>query len=287
MAKDQKKGRKTDKETIDLVASFKGINDVFFEALVEDPGMCEELLQVLLDNPRLHIKPETLKPQYDVKFIANRSVRVDAYVEGSEDVVFNIEVQRSDQCAHLRRVRYNGSAITVKRSEPGDDFKDVQELYIVYITENDFLKGGKTVYHAVTHTEETGQILDDGLHVIYVNAEVDDGSKAARLMRLFKESGMELDVAEFPKFSKRFTQLKNDPKEVSKLCREVQTYAEKYAEKYVKEAAINECIRMGIKHGFSDKKITADLMADHHLTEVEAEEVLRKYRENDGKLKKP
>ena len=278
MAKGQKKARKSDEETLDLVTSFKGINDVFFEALVEDPDMCEELLQVLLDNPRLRIKPETLKPQYDVKFIANRSIRVDAYVEGSEDVVFNIEVQRSDQCAHLRRVRYNGSAITVKRSEPGDDFKDVQELYIVYITENDFLKGGKTTYHAVTRAEETGQILDDGLHVVYVNTEVDDGSKIARLMKLFKESGMRLDVAEFPQFSRRFTQLKNDPEEVSKLCSKVQAYAEKYA----KNVAINECIRLGIKHNFSDKKITADLMADHHLTEDEAKDTLREYKKSNA-----
>ena len=202
-----KKPRKTVDEVRQIVLSRRGIDDVFFECLVSDPGMCEELLQVVLQNPKLRIKPETLCPQKDFRYLANRSIRADAFVEGVEDVVFNVEIQRSDSCDHLRRVRYNGSAITIARSEPGDSFDDVQELYVIYITENDFLKGGKTVYHSVTIAEETGQRLDDGLHVVYINAEVGDGSKIARLMALFKESGMEIDDPEFPEYSRRYTEL--------------------------------------------------------------------------------
>ena len=62
------------------------------------------------------------------------------------------------------------------------------------------------------------------------------------------------------------------------MCSKVQAYAEKYA----KDVAINECIRLGIKHNFSDKKNTADLMADHHLTEDEAKDTLWEYKKSNA-----
>ena len=172
-----KKERRSLEEQKKIVAKFRGIDDVFFELLIDDPGVCEEFLQTVLEKPGLHIKPETLKPQKDIKYLVNRSIRVDAYVEGKEDIVFNIEVQRSDACNHVKRARYNASAITVKRSEPGDDFEHVQELYIIYLTEHDFLEGGKTIYHATMTVQETGEVLEDGLHEVYVNTACNDGSK--------------------------------------------------------------------------------------------------------------
>lgn len=48
----------------------------------------------------------------------------------------NIEVQRSDNDDHLRRVRFNASSITVKDSEPGTKFDDVLELYVVYMVKD-------------------------------------------------------------------------------------------------------------------------------------------------------
>ncbi len=220
-----KKERRSLEEQKKLVAEFRGIDDVFFELLIEDPKVCEEFLQTVLDNSCLHIKPETLVPQKDVKFLVNRSIRVDAYVEGEEDVVFNIEVQRSDECDHVKRVRYNASSITVSKSEPGDDFGDIQELYIIYLTENDFLRGNRTIYHAAMTVKETGETLSDGLHEIYVNTAYNDGSKVSRLMAHFKEE--EVDDPEFPEYSRKMYSLKNDPKEVRKVCKLMEDYGTK------------------------------------------------------------
>lgn len=227
----EKKPRRSEEERRQIVAEFKGINDVFFELLIEDPGFCEEFLQTILEKPDLRIVPETLTPQKDVKFLVNRSIRVDAYVESAKDVVFNIEVQRSDDCNHVKRVRYNASAITVSRSEPGDEFEHVQELYVVYVSEADILKGGKTIYHAEMTVKETGTVLNDGLHEIYVNTACNDGSKIARLMAHFQET--EVDDPEFPNYSRKMYSLKHDPKEVERVCKLVQDYAEKEARRTV------------------------------------------------------
>ncbi|MBQ9361709.1 MAG: PD-(D/E)XK nuclease family transposase [Lachnospiraceae bacterium] len=268
--------RRTDEEVAELVAGLKGISDVFFERLINDPGVCEEFLQTVLEMPRLRIKPETLVPQKSIKFIANRSVRVDAYIEDETDRSFNIEVQRANDCDHIRRARYNASAITIYKSEPGDEFKDVQEVYVIYLTEDDFLKEGRTIYHAEMVIRETGKALEDGLHEVFVNTQSDDGSKIARLMALFEKT--EVDDPEFPNFTRRFNEVKNDREEGEAMCREVEAYAEKRAAKAAAEAAIKQVIQTCFKHNISEKKIIVDLMVDHHLTEDEAKAAIEKYR---------
>ena len=268
--------RRTDEEVAELVAGLKGISDVFFERLINDPGVCEEFLQTVLEMPRLRIKPETLVPQKSIKFIANRSVRVDAYIEDEADRSFNIEVQRANDCDHIRRARYNASAITVYKSEPGDEFKDVQEVYVVYLTEDDFLKERRTIYHAEMVIRETGTALDDGLHEIFVNTQSDDGSKIARLMSLFEKT--EVNDPEFPNFTRRFNEVKNDREEGEAMCREVEAYAEKRAAKAAAEAAIRQVVQTGLKYGASESKLETDLMVDHHLTEDEAKAAIAKYR---------
>ena len=93
---------------------------------------------------------------------------------------------------------------------------------MVYLTENDFLKGNRTIYHAAMTVRETGEVLEDGLHEIYVNTAYNDGSKIARLMTHFKET--EVNDPEFPEYSRRMYSLKNDPKEVRKVCKLLEDY---------------------------------------------------------------
>jgi predicted transposase/invertase (TIGR01784 family) len=155
-----KKPQKREEERQNIVMNLCFIDDVLFEKYAEDPMACEELLQTVLGNPDLRIKPETLVPQKDVRFVANRSVRVDAYVEGKEDVIYNIEIQRADNCNHVKRVRYNASCLTVNNSNPGDQFEDVRNICVVYISEFDMFGEGKTVYHAETMIKETGNLLE-------------------------------------------------------------------------------------------------------------------------------
>ena len=62
--------------------------------------------------------------------------------------------------------------LTAKESNPGDRFENILKLYVAYISEFDFLGGGKTTYHIEKRIRETGQVVDDGLHEIFVNTVV-------------------------------------------------------------------------------------------------------------------
>ena len=256
----KKKPRKSEEKQLEIVKQLRPIDDCFFEVMMEDPDTCEELLQVILENPLLRIKKDTVTGQKNIRIVGKRSIRVDAYAEGEEDVVFNIEIQRSDNDNHAKRVRYNASVITVNRSEPGDRFDHVQELYVIYIADFDVLNNGRTISHARMTCTETGVPVDDGLYVTYVTTIGKEDSKIARLMQEFTNPDM--DNPEFPKTSKRVQEMKHNPKEASRMCKLVEDYA--------KELVIQEAVELAIEYDRPKEETIARLERKFELSEKEA-----------------
>ena len=259
---DQKRPRKTEERQLEIVRQLRPIDDCFFEVMMEDPDACEELLQVVLENPLLRIKKETVSGQKSIRIIGKRSIRVDAYAEGNEHTVFNIEIQRADNENNVKRVRYNASVITVNRSEPGDLFEQVQELFVIYIADFDVLRNGRTISHAEMTCVETGVALNDGLHEIFVTTIGKDNNKIARLMREYKNPDM--NNPEFPKQSKRVQEMKHDSKEAEKMC--------KLVEDYKLEGIIQGVIEAYVDAGLDEKMILFKLVKKFNLTEEKAQE---------------
>ena len=62
----------------------------------------------------------------------------------------------------------------------GRDYNELPERYIFYISRKDIWKDGYTVYEEEKRFRQTGKKHKDGSHLIYVNAEIDDGSRIAK-----------------------------------------------------------------------------------------------------------
>ena len=137
----------------------------------------------------------------------------------------NIEVQKSDNDNHFKRVRFNESVITAKESNTGDEFEDIIDLYVVYISEFDFIKGGKTTYHVDKVIRETGEIVEDGVKEIYVNTVVDDGTEIADLMSCFTKKMV--NNPKFPELSAEVRNIKETEKGASSMCAIMQEYEKK------------------------------------------------------------
>ena len=164
----------------------------------------------------------------------------------------NIEVQRSNNDNHLKRARFNASSITAKKSNPGENFEDIVELYIVYISEFDFLKGGKTIYHVDKVLRETGTVVNDGLHEIFVNTVIDDGTDIADLMACFVKK--EVKNPKFPALSAEVSRLKETEGGAQSVCEVI----ERYEKKTVKNANVQKVIRMFEKNILKKKFLTLD-----------------------------
>lgn len=270
------KQRKTDEEKEKIVEQLVIMDDTMFEAMCQSPDFVEELLQVVLNEPKLRIKPKSLVAQKSVKNLRGRSIRMDAYVEGEDNRVFNIEVQKADDCNHVKRVRYNASLITAYKSEPGDSFDDVQTLCMIYLSKKDIFGKGRAVYHVQNTILETKDLVDNGLVEIYINAEINDGSKISALMDVFKKEKLDnMDKDMFPKTYAKFNSLKHDEEEVSKMCDLVEKYArdhaEEYAEEYAERRSVCSVIEALSKINFSKNEIIDSVIDQFNITKEDAE----------------
>ncbi len=195
----------TREEILTILQEQRPIDDVLFEVLASDKDFCQEILRVILEDEALIV--EEVEVQKEEKNLVGRSVRLDALCILGDGTLCNVEVQRSNNDNNFKRIRYNASCITASETEPGSRFENVPNVIIVYISEFDILKQNKTTYHIDKIVRETGKKIEDGLQTVCVNCKVNDGSRIAKLMQLFKQS--EVNEPEFPAFTNRMQYIKH------------------------------------------------------------------------------
>lgn len=212
----------------EVVADLRPIDDTFFNKLIEQREFCQELLQVILRKNDLKVAKVT--PQKNLRNIRAKSVVLDVLCTDTKNKYYNVEVQRADNDNHQKRVRYNGSNIDTYITEKGIDYKDLPDVCVIYISEFDVFKKGKTIYRVRRTIEETGDVVDNGFYEVYVNAKVDDKSDIAELMKILKSS----EIPNNKKFPNICRAIKNFKEEKRRdiMCKLVDDYAKEYAEEY-------------------------------------------------------
>ena len=156
------------------------LDDDFMQKVFEDKACTELLLQIILK--RADLKVLHVKGQQDIKNLQGRSIILDILAVDTDNKVYNIEIQRSDKGAAVKRARYNSSLIDSNVTEPGEKYENLCESYIIFITENDIMKEGLPIYHVDRTVIETGKLFGDEAHIIYVNSQIHDESALGKLM---------------------------------------------------------------------------------------------------------
>jgi len=216
-------------DTLEKVKSLKPIDDVFFERLMENKNVCQEILRVILNDDTLIVK--SVVAQRDVQNLYGRSVRLDALCVLKNKIICNIEVQKSDNDDHVKRVRYNASLITTNHTPKGCDFSSIPKVVMVFISRFDIFKKNRNIYHAHTVITDDGmdyETVDNGLSEIYVNTSVKDGSTLSELMDCFEQENV--DNVKFPNLTKEIKYYKEDRKGVHSMCQIVEDYAQEKAD---------------------------------------------------------
>jgi hypothetical protein len=110
------------------------------------------------------------------------------YVGDTKKRKENVEIQRSDKGAGKHRARYHSSVMDVENLDAGQDFDELPETYVVFITENDQFSDG-IPYHRIERVDldtEDHKLWDDGEHILYVNGAYQSDSEIGRLMHDFR-----------------------------------------------------------------------------------------------------
>ena len=182
------------------------IDDLMFCKMAEHKEFCEEILRVILEDDKLTVLEAI--PQWQGKNLSGRSVVLDAKCVTGDGRQINIEVQKAYDDNHLKRARYNAAILTTNISKTGTKFEFIPDVCIVFISKFDIFEGGLPLYHIDKVVRETGQVIEDGLTEIFVNTVNYDGSKPARLMKLFTENDA-YSNDEFPVTSELKSRLKS------------------------------------------------------------------------------
>ncbi|MCD7771579.1 MAG: Rpn family recombination-promoting nuclease/putative transposase [Oscillospiraceae bacterium] len=159
-------------------------SDTLASIALEDISACQHVVRTILGRDDIEIK--SVKSQYRLLNITSKDTILDAYAQDSAGRQINIEIQRRDTVDHARRIRYYGSMIDKSILDKGAYYDELPDVYIIYISETDIWNAGKTVYPVKKILGNTEISYDDGNHVIFVNAAIDDGSDTAKLMKYFE-----------------------------------------------------------------------------------------------------
>lgn len=258
-------------DDLERLKAFRLIDDDFMSACFDGNKECtEEVLHTILGIPDL--KVESVVSERVVPNLLRREIRLDIYARDSSGKVYNIEIQRADRGAIAQRARYYSGMIDVVLLNPGDRFDLLPETYVIFITENDVFHKGLGLYHFDRICRETGEPMDDGAHIIYVNNQYRDDTPLGRLMHDFACSNPK--EIKNKVLANRVRYLKNEKKGVASMCKMMDEMREEAA----KEAVFNDRVKTAIK--MKEKGQSDEYIADcFDLTVDEAAPILDAVRQ--------
>lgn len=230
---------KKHQEDLQRLRGFRLLDDDFMTKVFEDISCAELLLRIILNDEGIRVLEA--HSQRGIKNLQGRSVKLDILAVDSHNRVFNVEVQRSDRGAGAKRARYNSALIDANVTEPGDQYEDLNETFVIFITENDVMKAGLPIYHIDRVVRETGKLFEDEEHIIYVNSQIKDETKLGRLMHDFSCTDAK------DKYNKvladRVRYFKEDERGVEIMCREMEIMRNQAHEEGIEKGRIMQLIK--------------------------------------------
>ena len=217
---------------VEQMRSLTLMSDIFMSVALNDIPACQYVLRILTGIESLKVRE--VRTQYRISKIESRDAALDVLAEDASGKLYNLEIQQLDTVDHARRTRFYGSMIDSSYLEKGTTYADLPEVYIFYLSQTDIWRKKRTIYRIKKCFEDTEIPYDDGLHIVYVNAAVDDGSPIAAMMQYFKTSNP--DNMEHGELSKRVHYLKRAEGGFSEMCE-------------VSEKIFNEGIEEGFARG--------------------------------------
>lgn len=256
----------TEKHVQDMerIKKMRLIDDNFMSKVFEDKECAEVLLRAILKKKDL--KVNTVNVQYDIKNLQGRSIRLDILAEDEGGKLYNIEIQRNNHGAVPKRARYNSSLLDANITDAGEDYKNLAETYIIFITEGDIFGANKALYHVDRIVKETKKSFGDEAHIIYVNSKIQNNTVLGRLMHDFYcTDTKDIKNRKLAKRVKFFKEDKEGVKIMSNVFEEIKNEGA--------ETRAYEIARSLITLGVDDDKILQSTKLSKHVFEKLKKEV--------------
>ena len=232
-----------------IIKNFTLMSDIFMRNVFKKRECLEYVLQVIMEKQDLHVIDQII--QKDYKNLQGRSAVMDCVARDSTGKQFDVEIQQDNEGASPKRARYHSGLMDMNTLNPGQDFEELPESYVIFITRDDILGYGLPIYHIDRQIKELNEAFQDEAHIIYVNSRKQDDTELGRLMHDLhckKADEMHSQI-----LAKRVYELKETQKGVELMCHEM-------------EKIYSEGMESGEKRGeLKAKKETALSMAEEGM----------------------
>ncbi len=221
------------REDLRRLRGFRLLDDDFLTKCFEgDPKYIQLVLRIVLEMPDLVVVD--VRTQVFVENLLHRSVRLDILATDSAGRRINVEIQRSDKGAGRKRARYNSSMMDANLLRKGENFDELPDTYVVFITEHDVIGDGQPLYKVERYISGSNKKFEDGSHILYVNGAYRDETPIGKLMHDFSctdPEDMHYDV-----LAERVRFFKESKEGIAIMCK-------------VMEDMRNESLREGMREG--------------------------------------
>ena len=227
MGNNAKKPRKRRSEEEIIVSELNLMDDFLFSAVMEHKEACEFLISALLG-----IKVTVLeqKTQFSIRNIENHSIIYDVLVKDIYGKLYDVEINTGSGGCPEKRVRYYTSAIDWAFFDKGGDYKDIPEMYLLYITEEDPFKFGSNHYEVeqslgkYSRNRKSKKKYDNGVHVHYFNLEVKDKDNRELTALLQYLGKSDPNNTKFGALSEKVYYYKVHEEGVRYMCKQLEEY---------------------------------------------------------------
>ena len=232
-----------------IIKNFTLMSDIFMRNVFKKRECLEYVLQVIMEKQDLYVIDQVI--QKDYKNLQGRSAVMDCVARDSTGKQFDVEIQQDNEGASPKRARYHSGLMDMNTLNPGQDFEELPESYVIFITRDDILGYGLPIYHIDRQIKELEEAFQDEAHIIYVNSRKQDDTELGKLMHDLHCK--KADEMHSPILAKRMYELKETQKGVELMCHEM-------------EKIYSEGMESGEKRGeLKAKKETALSMAEEGM----------------------
>ena len=190
------------------------LHDTFMKVALKDVEACQHVIRILMDDPTIEIVE--VRSQYRISKLVSKDAVLDILAEDTRGQVYNLEIQRETTIDHARRTRLYGAMVDGEYLEKGKGYHQMPEVYVIYISETNLWETRNTEDPVCKYLAGQEKEYNDGLHITYINAAINDGSPKAALMQYFKTSDPD-DMSQGT-LSRRVRYLKREEGGIKEMC---------------------------------------------------------------------
>ena len=217
-----------------IIADITLMNNRFMnKVFANDVESTQLLLRIILNNDKINVK--TVNTQQFIQNLYGHSAQLDILATDENGRRFNVEIQRDDEGAPVKRARYYSSVLDVHFLDAGEKYDKLKDVYVIFITEHDVLRRNYPIYNVEHVITEDGTAFADGSKIVYVNASCQSDTPLGRLMQDFNCANP--DKMHYKELADRVSFFKKTKEGEKTMTDIIELYAAKRAKEAAKVAA--------------------------------------------------